>query len=123
MFPPIPPITPALVIANVVGYLLEWLLPEQILPGVAPWAARPPAPPRAHMGVGAHNHLWGDRAVAGCHRPAAERCPFRASGRDAGRRHHDSPVASEGPWPNNTPLTDRRWRTSPARSGSRPLTG
>jgi len=41
MFPPIPPITRAIVIANVLVYLLEWLMPEQIIGLFALWPLGP----------------------------------------------------------------------------------
>jgi membrane associated rhomboid family serine protease len=41
MFPPIPPITRALVIANVLVYLLEWLIPEQLIGQFALWPLGP----------------------------------------------------------------------------------
>jgi membrane associated rhomboid family serine protease len=41
MFPSIPPITRALVIANVAVYLLEWLMPEQLIMLFALWPLGP----------------------------------------------------------------------------------
>lgn len=41
MFPPIPPITRAIVIANVLVYLLEWLIPEQLIGLFALWPLGP----------------------------------------------------------------------------------
>jgi membrane associated rhomboid family serine protease len=41
MFPPIPPVTRAIVIANVLVYLLEWLMPEQLIGLFALWPLGP----------------------------------------------------------------------------------